>query len=210
MNKIEKAVLFATKAHAGAFRKGTNRPYILHPIEAMSIVMKFTEDEDVVAAAVLHDTLEDTSVTREQLEIEFGSRVATLVASVSEDKKKDRPAEKTWKERKQETIQQLKIADLDVKLLCLGDKLSNLRDMEEDYADIGEDLWKRFNQKDKRLHEWYYREIYKILAKEKIFDNRYEMAEFSGDLDFIFEDPDWDYIKQNESIQDQGGTQHDE
>ena len=95
MNKIEKAVLFATKAHAGAFRKGTNRPYILHPIEAMSIVMKFTEDEDVIAAAVLHDTLEDTSVTREQLEIEFGSRVATLVASVSEDKKKDRPAEKT-------------------------------------------------------------------------------------------------------------------
>ena len=82
--------------------------------------------------------------------------------------------------------------------------------MEEDYADIGEDLWKRFNQKDKRLHEWYYREIYKILSKEKIFDNRYEMAEFSGNLDFIFEDPDWDYINQNESFQDQGGIKLDE
>ena len=75
MNKIEKAVLFATKAHAGTCRKGTDRPYILHPVEAMSIVMKFSDDEDLLAAAVLHDTVEDTSVTIERLEKEFGSQI---------------------------------------------------------------------------------------------------------------------------------------
>ena len=204
MNKIEKAVLFATKAHAGTCRKGTDRPYILHPLEAMAIVMKFTDDQDVLAAAILHDTVEDTSVTIDRIEKEFGSRVAALVDSVTEDKRKDHPAETTWKERKQETISRLRNADRDTKLICLGDKLSNLRDMEWDYSDIGDDLWKRFNQKDKRLHEWYYREIYKILSKEKEFDVGYEMMEFQGYLDFIFEFDDWEYIFTNEPAQEKG------
>ena len=191
MNKVEKAVVFATRAHAGTYRKGKNKPYILHPIEAMAIVKQFTEDEDVLAAAVLHDTVEDTSVTVERLEIEFGPRVAELVASVSEDKKKERPAESTWKERKQETINGLKNASRDTKLLCLGDKLSNLREMSEDYADIGDELWERFNQKDKRMHEWYYREIYRILAAEEELRWTNEMFEFEGALDFVFDKPSW-------------------
>ena len=88
MTKIENALLFATKAHAGKYRKGTDRPYIIHPIEVMSIVMHFTDDEDVLAAAVLHDTVEDASVTIQRIEKEFGPRVAELVASVTEDKKR--------------------------------------------------------------------------------------------------------------------------
>ena len=191
MNKIEKAVIFATRAHAGNFRKGKDKPYILHPIEAMAIVKQFTDDEDVLAAAVLHDTVEDTSVTVERLEKEFGPRVAELVASVSEDKKKERTAESTWKERKQETIDGLKNASRDTKLLCLGDKLSNLREMSEDYADIGDELWERFNQKDKRMHAWYYREIYKILAAEEELRWTNEMFEFEGALDFVFDKPSW-------------------
>ena len=185
MTKVEKAVVFATKAHAGAVRKGTDSPYILHPMEAMAIVTKFTDDEDVLAAAVLHDTVEDTNVTIERLEKEFGPRVAKLVASVSEDKKKSLPAETTWKERKQETIDSLKKADRDTRLLCLGDKLSNLRDMCNDYAFIGDELWDRFNQKDKHLHEWYYKEIYKLLKEE--FGDIWELYEFEGELSFVFE-----------------------
>ena len=191
MNKIEKAVIFATRAHAGKCRKGKDKPYIQHPIESMAIVKQFMDDEDVLAAAVLHDTVEDTSVTLVCLEKEFGPRVAELVASVSEDKKKDRPAESTWKERNQETIDGLKNASRDTKLLCLGDKLSNLREMSEDYADIGDELWERFNQKDKRMHEWYYREIYRILAAEKELRWTNEMFEFEGALDFVFDKPSW-------------------
>jgi len=186
MNKVEKAVVFATRAHAGKCRKGKDKPYILHPIEAMAIVMQYTDDEDVLAAAVLHDTVEDTSVTVKRLEKEFGPRVAALVASVSEDKKTDRPAESTWKERKQETIDGLKRASYETKLLCLGDKLSNLREMTEDHEDIGDELWERFNQKDKRMHAWYYVEIYKILKAEKEFEDSYDLMEFEGELDLVF------------------------
>ncbi len=172
MNKIEKAVIFATRAHAGKCRKGKDKPYILHPIEAMAIVKQFTDDEDVLAAAVLHDTVEDTSVTVERLEKEFGPRVAVLVASVSEDKKKERTAESTWKERKQETIDGLKNASRDTKLLCLGDKLSNLREMSEDYADIGDELWERFNQKDKRMHDGITAKSIRFLPPRKNSDGR--------------------------------------
>ena len=186
MNKIEKAVLFATKVHAGTLRKGTDRPYILHPMEAMSVVKKYTFDEDVLAAAVLHDTVEDTSVTVEQLEKEFGPRVAALVASVSEDKREYLPAEATWVERKRETILHLKEASHETKLICLGDKYSNLRDMYDDYAELGDELWERFNQKDKRMHAWYYGEIYKILEKE--FSQSDEIREFKGMMGFVFED----------------------
>ncbi len=186
MNKVEKAVVFATRAHAGVCRKGKDKPYILHPIEAMAIVMQYTDDEDVLAAAVLHDTVEDTSVTVERLEKEFGPRVAALVASVSEDKKKDRSAESTWKERKQETIDAMRSASHETKLLCLGDKLSNLREMTEDHENIGDELWERFNQKDKRMHAWYYAEIYKILKAEKEFEDSYDLMEFEGELDLVF------------------------
>jgi myo-inositol-1(or 4)-monophosphatase len=185
MNKVEKAVLFATKAHAGTCRKGTDRPYILHPLEAMSIVKKYTFDEDVLSAAVLHDTVEDTSVTIAQLEREFGPRVAALVSSVSEDKRENLPAEATWIDRKRESILHLKEASRETKLICLGDKYSNLRDMYDDYADIGDALWERFNQKDKRMHAWYYREIYKILEEE--FEYATEIMEFEGMMDFVFE-----------------------
>ena len=186
MNKIEKAILFATKVHAGTFRKGTDRPYILHPLAAMAVVKKYTFDEDVLAAAVLHDTVEDTPVTVEQLEKEFGPRVAALVASVSEDKRENLPAEATWVERKRETIQRLREASRETKLICLGDKYSNLMDMYYDYEDLGDELWERFNQKDMRLHAWYYGEIYKILEKE--FKWSTEIDEFEGMMGFVFAD----------------------
>lgn len=72
MNKIERATAYASRAHAGKCRKGKDKPYILHPLEAMAVVKKLTDDEDVIAAAVLHDTVEDTAVTADCLEKEFG------------------------------------------------------------------------------------------------------------------------------------------
>lgn len=163
---IEKAIAFAAKAHTGMNRKGKNRPYIMHPLEAMLIVAGLTDDEDVIAAAVLHDTVEDTGTTVEELERVFGKRVAVLVASESEDKRGDRPAAETWQIRKQETIDHLRGASGDVKLICLGDKLSNLREMKKDHETLGDQLWQRFNQKDKKMHAWYYGEIYKVLAEK--------------------------------------------
>ena len=166
MNKVEKAIIFATKAHAGTCRKGKDKPYILHPLEAMMIVMRDTDDEDILAAAVLHDTVEDTSVTIKRIENEFGPRVAELVASVTEDKKRKLPPEATWRARKWESIFSLKNASRETKLICLGDKLSNLRELDEDYANLGDAVWERFNQKDKAKHRWYYASVLEILQSE--------------------------------------------
>lgn len=157
---LDKAIIFVVNAHTGMVRKGKGTPYILHPLEAAAIVGGMTDDVAVVAAAVLHDVLEDTPVTAEQLCSEFGERVTVLVCAESEDKRRGRPASETWKLRKQETINALrKESDISVKMIALGDKLSNIRAMYRDWIEIGDLLWARFNQKDKSEHGWYYRSI---------------------------------------------------
>ena len=84
---VARAIAFATKAHEGQFRKGTKRPYIVHPLEVGEIVATLTFDEEIISAALLHDTIEDCQgITREVLAQEFSERVAALVAQESEDK----------------------------------------------------------------------------------------------------------------------------
>lgn len=104
---IDKAIIFAAKAHQGTTRKGKKRPYILHPLEAMTIVAGLTDDEEVIAAAVLHDTVEDTDTKPAEIASIFGDRVAELVMAESEDKMVDLPATASWEARKQATIDHL-------------------------------------------------------------------------------------------------------
>ena len=156
MNIIEKAIGFAVKAHAGALRKGTNLPYILHPLEAAAIAAQMTDDQEVIAAAVLHDTVEDTETTAEDIRKEFGARVAELVSSNTENKRRELPAADTWLIRKQETIEHLKTASRAVKIVVFADKLSNLRAMVMNYISEGETFWNRFEMKDPHKHVWYY------------------------------------------------------
>ena len=147
---IQKAAVFAAKAHEGMMRKGSRIPYIYHPMEVALIVAQMTDDPEVIAAAYLHDVLEDTSVTPEELERTFGGRILSLVQEESEDK------ERTWRERKASTIEHLKQASREVKLLTLGDKLSNLRNTARDYLLDGDAVFERFNMKEKRWQGWYY------------------------------------------------------
>ena len=76
---FDEAAKFAIEAHSGTERRGKAYPYILHPMEAASIVATITNDPEMLAAALLHDTIEDTDVTFEQIRDRFGERVATLV-----------------------------------------------------------------------------------------------------------------------------------
>lgn len=173
---INKAITFATQAHKGQFRKGTERPFILHPLEVGEIVSTMTEDEEIVCAAILHDTIEDCEhVTREIICQEFGERVAKLVQQESEDKSK------TWMERKSHTIEKLKDASKEVRMICLADKLSNMRDINRDYPECGEELWNRFRMKDKNIIGWYYKSIRDVLADfmqdEKAFHEYCELVE---------------------------------
>ena len=151
---IDDAMEFATKAHEGQFRKGTRRPYIVHPIEVADIVSTMTKDEEVICAAVLHDTIEDCKgITWEVLKLRFGQRVADMVAQESEDKSL------SWEERKGETIRRLKTAPREVRMIGLADKLSNMRDIDRDYPVLGEALWKRFRMQSKSAIAWYYKGV---------------------------------------------------
>lgn len=163
---LDRAIIFATKAHSGTTRKGTNVPYIVHPIEAAAIVSAMTDDEEIIAAAVLHDVLEDTDATEDDLYARFGHRITELVADESEDKRRTLPAALTWKMRKQETITFLATrASREAKMLALADKLSNLRAIYRDTCIIGDKVWERFNEKDKKMHGWMYRSIAEALRE---------------------------------------------
>lgn len=160
MDVFEQAIMFAAERHAGMVRKGTETPYITHPMEAAAIVATMTNDREVLAAAVLHDVVEDTETTLEEVRERFGDRVASLVAYESENKRADLPASETWLIRKQETIDLLRrTTDRAEKMLVIGDKLSNIRGLCRDYARLGEQVWERFHVKDKAMHAWYYTSI---------------------------------------------------
>lgn len=136
---LKKAKLFAEKAHDGQRRKSTGEPYITHPIRVADILMKAGFRDEVVCAGYLHDVVEDTNVTLHDIQQTFGNSVANLVSSHTEDKKK------SWKERKQHTIDTVETGSLEVKSLIVADKLDNLLSMEAEYAHKGEEMWKHFN-----------------------------------------------------------------
>lgn len=165
LDVFEQAILFAVERHAGMVRKGTEIPYITHPMEAAAIVATMTNDKEVLAAAVLHDVVEDTPTTIEEVRQRFGDRVASLVAYESENKRTDLPASETWLIRKQETVDLLKkTTDKAEKMLVIGDKLSNIRGLCRDYERLGDAVWERFNVKDKTMHAWYYTSIVEAIS----------------------------------------------
>ena len=183
---LSNAICFAAQKHMCQVRKGTNTPYIVHPMEAAAIVATMTRDRELIAAAVLHDTIEDCDgVDFDVLKTLFGEKVAFWVKEESEDKQKD--AVKSWKERKQATIDYLMKPECskEHKLLTIGDKLSNLRAIYRDESTHGDAVWERFNQKDKRMHKWYYCGIGKELS---VLEEYPAMQEYRELLCKIFSD----------------------
>lgn len=186
MSLFNEALHFAIDRHAGQTRKAANVPYILHPMEVAAIVGTMTDDEETLAAAVLHDTIEDAGVTQEEIERLFGRRVALLVMTETEHKRPELPADQTWKLRKQETLIMLENThDLSVKMMWLGDKLSNIRSFYRLYRKMGSDVWQMCNQKDPAMQAWYYRTIARCLRDLKDYDAYEEYADL---VDKLFAD----------------------
>ena len=160
MELASEAIVFAVKAHDGMRRKKSQSPYILHPMEAAVIVGTMTDDQNVIAAAALHDVVEDAGITIEEVEAKFGKRVRELVGAETEDKRAELPPEETWRIRKEESLAVLKNTDdLDVLRLWIGDKLANMRAIYRDFKVEGHAMWQRFNQNDPAEQAWYYRTI---------------------------------------------------
>ena len=180
---LDRAIVFAVKAHAGTERRGKGFPYIVHPMEAMEIVATMTPDQELLAAAALHDTVEDTDVTIEQIRAEFGDRIASLVAAESDDVVVGVSEEDSWHGRKQAAIDRLARAPHDAKMVALGDKLSNMRAIARDYAMQGDKLWSLFHTTDPKEHEWHYRGLADSLRE---LSDTFAFKEFELLIDQVF------------------------
>ena len=159
---FDKAVKFATEAHSGTERRGKAYPYIIHPMEAASIVATITNDPEMLAAAMLHDTVEDTDVTFEQIRELFGERIMTLV------KNETAPLvdKMSWRDKKRAQVAQLAAAPFDSKVVALGDKLSNMRGIAWDYRQRGDAVWSLFHTPNGKTDvEWYYRSLAEALSE---------------------------------------------
>jgi (p)ppGpp synthase/HD superfamily hydrolase len=164
MDIVEKALQLASKLHEGQYRKNTDIPYITHPVAVGMLLVKNGYSEEIVAAGILHDTVEDTPITLEEIKKEFGENIAEIVEGSSEPNKS-----LSWKERKEHTIDFLKTASEDIRAVVCADKLHNIRSIIRDYEQVGEEVWGRFNA-GKEQQKWYYKNIVESLGSQSTFD----------------------------------------
>ena len=163
---VSEAIAFSTKAHDGMRRKKSKVPYVLHPMEVGTIIGTMTDKQEVIAAGVLHDVVEDAGIAIEEIGEKFGPRVMELVAAETENKREELPPEDTWRIRKSESLEKLKSTDdIDVLMLWIGDKLSNIRAIYRDFLIEGNALWNKFHQSDIGEQAWYYRSIVKYTER---------------------------------------------
>jgi (p)ppGpp synthase/HD superfamily hydrolase len=177
MEVIEKALQVASKAHERQYRKHTDIPYIIHPVAVGMILMKEGYREDIIAAGILHDTVEDTALTLDDLKREFGEKIAEIVAGCSEPDKS-----LPWKERKEHTIEFLKTASEEIRVVACADKLHNIRSVIRDYEKVGDAVWSRFNA-GKEQQKWYYTNIVESLKYQSEFDL---VVELQTEVDRLF------------------------
>ena len=181
---LDRAILFAVKAHAGTERRGKGFPYIVHPMEAMEIVATITPDQELLAAAALHDVVEDTDISADEIRSEFGDRIANLVVAESDVFEVGVSEEDSWHARKQAAIDRLAKAPYEAKIVAMGDKLSNMRAIARDYAVKGDELWKIFHAKDPKDHEWHYRGLAASLSELK---DTFAYKEFVSLINQVFD-----------------------
>lgn len=180
---LDRAIIFAVHAHAGTERRGKGFPFIVHPMEAVEIVATMTSDQELLAAAALHDVIEDTPVTLDELRAEFGDRIAGLVAAESDTFIEGKSETESWHERKLAAIVRLAHAPREAKMVALGDKLSNMRAIARDYAVRGDALWSIFHVKDRLEHEWHYRGLADSLRE---LSDSFAFQEFESLINQVF------------------------
>ena len=156
---LHKAIEYAAIKHRNQYRKGTDTPYIVHPMEVLQILAENGCALPVQIAGVLHDVVEDTDATMQDIETLFGKEVAELVKSDTENK------QLTWTERKELALAELKTHTMAARQLLCADKLSNIKSIYADLRIVGANVWSRFKGSPSQT-KWYYQEIVKELSKD--------------------------------------------
>jgi Guanosine polyphosphate pyrophosphohydrolases/synthetases len=180
MNRLDIAIEFAATAHQTQYRKGTPTPYISHPYGVAMILSSYSCSENAIIAALLHDVLEDTDVTEQQLIEQFGPEVTVIVKACSEPDKS-----LSWEERKTHTIDNIPNEPLEVRLVACADKLHNLRSMKRDSQTLGPELWTRF-KRGKKEQAWYYKGLADAFAKTKDEQQHPLFTEFINEVNDFF------------------------
>ena len=167
--RVDEALAFAARAHRAQLRKGTETPYIVHPVHVAMILLAHGFDEEVAIAGLLHDTVEDTDATLDDLRGRFGAGVAELVAAVSELKTDGGGEKRPWRVRKQEQLDHLAHGGAPVAALKAADALHNASSTLADLRAHGASVWSRFNAGvDDSL--WYYRQLVR-LCRDRLGDH---------------------------------------
>lgn len=154
----ELAKFFAIQAHKGQIRKGEpDKPMIFHPMGVGVLLEQYGFDSHVVAAGYLHDVVEDTKYTIEDIREEFGEDIAELVMGASEPDKS-----LSWEERKKHTIEEIKKLPLRSKAVICADKIHNLEDLMMNFIKSGKRDFSAFKRGEEK-QRWYYTSVYESL-----------------------------------------------
>ncbi|OGX05664.1 MAG: hypothetical protein A2Z88_10865 [Omnitrophica WOR_2 bacterium GWA2_47_8] len=155
---VQTALNIALKAHAGAVRKADGSPYIVHPIMVAMKLARHGFSDAVVAAAFVHDVLEDTDYPEAQLRKELGDEVLAIVKAVTNDDSLP------WEEKKKKYIETVRQGPEGAKAVAVADKIHNLESLFAAYERQGPEVWKRFNRgKDQKA--WFEHEVLKMLKE---------------------------------------------
>ncbi|NPA38274.1 MAG: HD domain-containing protein [Candidatus Nanohaloarchaeota archaeon] len=163
MERLKEAILFALRSHSTQKRKTKDSHYFWHSFSVARLVEEFGGSEDAVIAAVLHDVVEDTSISLEEITQKFGEKVAGLVSELTSEKATD------WKEKKQKTLEKFKIMSIEAKLIKLADKVDNLEDIKRDLL-AGRNPWQYFNA-GRDMQRWYYGQFLSMAKEDPYFMN---------------------------------------
>ena len=164
----ESAYRFAKECHKGQFRKGTPRPYINHCTEVARILNKFGYSEEIIVAGLLHDTVEESEVTLEDLRTGFGERVSNIVKYVTEDNSPDL----SWEKRKVMYIKNLTDAPESSVVVSAADKLHNITEILQDWLKVGDAVFLRFSE-GKEKQTWFYRSLTEMyFVRGLFFENK--------------------------------------
>lgn len=180
---VDRAIGFAARAHEGQWRKTGRVPYIAHPFGVAMILQQMGCDEEVVAAGMLHDVVEDTTVTLDEIRQTFGDTVADIVEGCTEPTKRGIK----WERRKQHMIDTLCEAPLTVKLVAAADKYHNVSHAIFTEKQVGSSMWKRFGR-GKEEQAWYYRSVTRSISANVPNPERYPIfAKLAASVEELFD-----------------------
>ena len=163
--RVERALYLALKYHQGQIRKGDGKQYIIHILGISRLLFGHggnNLDIDVITASICHDLLEDTTCTEEEIEANCGPEVLRIVKAVSNDPELE--SKEDWEDKKIKYIESVKAGERKAMIVCLADKIVNLRALLRTYKQVGETVWERFNRgKEKKL--WFEKKVLEMLKE---------------------------------------------